>query len=84
MNKPVSVVKEEFTNKIVLLINESGLPPILMEPVLANCLNQIRAINEAQLKKDKQEWEDYLVNTPESAPNSEFMDAAETAICSQG
>lgn len=74
MNKPVSITKEEFTDKIVLLINECELPPILIEPVLENCLRQIRAINSAQLEKDKVEWSKYLKDSTASDENVEYAE----------
>lgn len=65
MNKPISVVYEEFKQALIDLINNSGLPAFVVEPVLRECTNEVKAAAENQYKSDKYMFEEYLKNNPE-------------------
>ena len=41
MNKPANLIVEETKANIVKIINESGLPPFLIEPIIKDLYNQI-------------------------------------------
>ena len=60
MNKPVTLVYEEFKQDLANLINKSGLPPMMIEPVLQNYLNEIRVMMQSQYQRDKAEYEESL------------------------
>ena len=60
MNKPANLIIEETKEKIVKVINESGLPPFLLEPILKNLYNQISILKQQELEKSKQEYKDSL------------------------
>ena len=57
MNKPFSVVCEEFKQELANLINNSGLPICVIELVLQNCLNEVSNITKNQYKNDKTQYE---------------------------
>lgn len=56
-NKPVSMVINEFKINIEKTINESGLPPVIMESILNNYLLQIQAVAKQQTLAEMQEYE---------------------------
>ena len=60
MNKPTNLIVEETKENIVKTINESGLPPFLLEPVLKDLYNQISILKQQELEKSKQEYENSL------------------------
>ena len=60
MNKPANLIVEETKENIVKTINESGLPPFLLEPVLKDLYNQISILKQQELEKSKQEYENSL------------------------
>lgn len=60
MNKPANLIIEETKEKIVKVINESGLPPFLLEPILKNLYDQISILKQRELEKSKQEYENRL------------------------
>ena len=60
MNKPANLIIEETKEKIVKVINESGLPPFLLEPILKNLYDQISILKQRELEKSKQEYENSL------------------------
>ena len=61
MEKPISLKIKEFEIMMVNLINASGLPSIIIEPILKNISNEIHAINDQQYLQDKTNYEKSLV-----------------------
>lgn len=62
MNKPTSIVREEFKNNLVNLINDSGLQMFIIEPILQSVLAEVRAVANAQLEMDKKRYEESLTS----------------------
>jgi hypothetical protein len=60
MNKPFTVAYEDFKQELANLINNSGLPALVVEPVLQNYLNETRAVMQRQYQLDKAEYEKSL------------------------
>ncbi len=60
MNKPASLIVEETKVSIVKIINQSGLPPFLLEPIIKDLYNQISILKQQELEKSRQEYEDSL------------------------
>lgn len=48
MDKPASMVMNEFTEKLEDCINKSGLPPVILELILGRYYTQIRSMAERQ------------------------------------
>lgn len=55
--KPASVLYEEFTQKLINLVNQAGLPMFCLVPVLDDVLRQTRAAAENEYRHDFQEWQ---------------------------
>ena len=62
MNKPFSMVCEEFKQELANLINNSGLPICVIELSLQNCLNEVSSIAKNQYENDKYRYEQSLSN----------------------
>lgn len=60
MDKPILLLKEDFTNNIMDLINNSGLPTVLVELILQNILCDIKITIIKQYMQQKQEYEEFL------------------------
>lgn len=60
MNKPLTIVYEEFKQNLASLINNCGLPSVLVESVLQNYLNEISMVVRRQYQLDKIEYENAL------------------------
>lgn len=56
MEKPITVARQEFIENIVKLINESGLPPFVISPILKETLSQIDALAQQQYESDLKKW----------------------------
>ena len=60
MNKPATLIYNDFRQDLAKLINDSGLPAFIIELVLQNCLHEVKAIRENQYRLDKTEYEQSL------------------------
>ena len=56
MNKPSTIIYEEFKQNLAALINNSGLPAFVVEPVLKDFLNEIRIMAQRQYQADVAEY----------------------------
>ena len=66
MNKPSTIIYEEFKQSLANLINNSGLPAFVIEPVLQNFLNETRMIMQRQYQSDLAEYEKSLATEKDS------------------
>ena len=56
MNKPITIIADEFNNKLTNLINESGLPFFIVESIINNLMNEIHYASKKQLEMDKAKY----------------------------
>lgn len=56
--KPLSIRHAELTSALSNIINESELPLILVEPIVADLYREIRMLNQRQLQEDQKAWEE--------------------------
>ncbi len=57
-NKPLSVAKEEFKSSLINLVNNSDLPPCLVEEVMGGIFMEVKTLAKQQYDKDLKEWQD--------------------------
>lgn len=60
MNKPFSIIYEEFKQNMASLINNCGLPPSVIKSLLENYLSEIASIAKNQYNSDKMQYEKFL------------------------
>ena len=60
MEKPITVIYEEFKNDLASLISNAGLPAFIIAPVLQDYLNEINMIKERQYQAEKAQYEESL------------------------
>lgn len=60
MDKPITLVREEFKQSLVNVINNSGLPAFVIEPILNECLKEVRIVMQKQYESDKSKYEQFL------------------------
>ncbi len=58
MNKPITLIRDEFIKNIVELCNDSGLPFFVIEDVLKNLIQEIHTASMQQLESDKKQYEE--------------------------
>lgn len=57
MQKPITLLKQDFDRNLVELINNSGLPACVMKPSLANLIQLLDQLEQRQLEADQAAWE---------------------------
>lgn len=62
ITKPISVVRQEFVEKIVNEINTCGLPLFVVEPILKDLLNEVSAAVKRQYETEKAQYEKALAS----------------------
>lgn len=57
INKPLSIVRQEFIDKITDTVVNSGLPAFAIEDVLKDLLQQVHVASVKQYKEEKLKYE---------------------------
>lgn len=60
MEKPISLKIKEFKNEAVNLVNTSGLPLFIIEPILKEVLVAVQNKSEQEYQQDKIRYEQSL------------------------
>lgn len=60
MNKPSTLLYEDFKKDLASVINNSNLPAFVIELVLQDYLSEVKAMALKQYQLDKAEYETYL------------------------
>lgn len=60
MDKPIILIKEETKQKLLDVINQSGLPAFIIEPILSDFLNEIRVVARREYETEKANYEKSL------------------------
>ena len=56
MDKPLSLRIEDFERGLVQLINNSGLPVYIIEPLLRASMYEVKTLNITQINNDRQQY----------------------------
>lgn len=56
IQKPMSIARADFINGLVDLINNSDLPPYVIEPILKDVAYEVGVKIKEQLEQDKEEY----------------------------
>lgn len=59
--KPMTVAKEDFVNNLTDIINNSGLPAFVIEPVMKDMYFEVRDVAKKQYQQDKEQYESALI-----------------------
>ena len=58
MNKPISVAIAEFKTQLERIINDCGIPPVVLEPIMAAYAAAIARIAADQTAAEAKQWAD--------------------------
>lgn len=71
INKTITMIIKEVRDDLTNIINNSQLPPCIMELILSNLLSEVKVISEKQYEVDKAQYESYLKSMTENIENTE-------------
>ena len=57
IEKPISVLRVEFIDALLFLVNNSELPPYVMEPILRDALMEVSRLTKEQFHNEQQEYQ---------------------------
>lgn len=66
--KPITVARAEFISSMTSLINNSGLPPFIIEPILKDMLYDVRIMAQKQLEQDTASYHEMLAAVERDEP----------------
>lgn len=58
--KPTLVARQEFIDKLIRLINESGLPLIVVHPILEGIVKDVANLLQQQYEQERTQYESEL------------------------
>lgn len=74
MNKPISMIINETSEKIVQACNESELPVSILELIIKNIYNEVQMLAEKTFKNDKSIYTNNLLNEMKVNETDSLMD----------
>lgn len=77
MQKPITLARQEFVEKIVSEVNKSELPLIIIEPVIKNLLDEIQKCIRNQAEAERIEYDKYLAEQSEKNKKTEESERME-------
>lgn len=63
--KPITLIRQEFVDTLVEEINNCQLPMFVIEPILQDLLDQVKAMVQKQYEADKAQYEAQLKEVEE-------------------
>ena len=69
--KPMSVKRVEFINELVKLVNNSGIPPFVLEPILKDAYASIQMEANKMYLSEKQQYEEQMNKEYEEQMNED-------------
>ena len=60
IEKPITIIRQEFIDNISNDINNSNLPLFIIEPILKDVYLEIKTLSQKQYEIDKEEYESKL------------------------
>ena len=70
INKPLSMIREETIIKLTDTINQSGLSPIIIVPILKDLLYEAQAAQQRLYELDKSQYAKALSQEQKESPES--------------
>lgn len=60
VEKPITIIRQEFIDKISNDINNCGLPLFIIEPILRDLYLEVKSLSQKQYEIEKAEYESKL------------------------
>jgi hypothetical protein len=60
LEKPITLVREDFINNIIDTCNNSGLPFFMIEYIMKDLIQQIHVAAQQQLEEDRKKYQKEL------------------------
>lgn len=68
IQKPITIARAEFVSDMTSLINNSGLPPFIIEPILKDMLYDVKLMTQRQLEQDTARYNEMIAKSDNNEP----------------
>lgn len=68
IQKPITIARAEFVSDMTSLINNSGLPPFIIEPILKDMLYDVKLMAQRQLEQDTARYNEMIAKSDNNEP----------------
>lgn len=59
MNKPITVLYNDFSRSLISLIENSGLPAFVIRQTMTEVIDTIKQLEQQEFKRDVNTWNNY-------------------------
>ena len=59
MNKPITVLYNDFSRSLISLIENSGLPAFVIRQTMTEVIDTIKQLEQQEFKRDVNAWNNY-------------------------
>ena len=59
MNKPITVLYNDFSRSLISLIENSGLPAFVIRQTMTEVIDSIKQLEQQEFKRDVNAWNNY-------------------------
>ena len=59
MNKPITVLYNDFSRSLISLIENSGLPAFVVRQTMTEVIDTIKQLEQQEFKRDVNAWNNY-------------------------
>ena len=59
MNKPITILYNDFSKGLISLIENSGLPAFVVRPIMTEVIDTIKQLEQQEFKRDVNAWNNY-------------------------
>jgi hypothetical protein len=66
IQKPITVIRQEFIEKLVNEVENCQLPLFVIEPILQDLLNMVKVASQKQYEAEKAQYEEQLLKQKET------------------
>lgn len=73
MNKPITIIREEVKQGIADIINNSGLPAFIIEPIIQEFLVEVKNVAKLQYERDLEQYNLQLKASEDMKGESEII-----------
>ena len=73
MNKPITIIREEVKQGIADIINNSGLPAFIIEPIIQEFLIEIKNVAKLQYEHDLEQYNLQLKASEDTKGKNEII-----------
>lgn len=74
MEKPITVLADEFQQNLIIVTKQAKLPAFIMRPILTDVLKGVIQLEQEERRRDQKKWRDYQASLRKAAKEKQDED----------